>query len=498
MRTATQDTAPGVFDPEFFPTPKKVISKMLARINPDARYYLDPSAGRGDIVEAINDRDGYGYSRRGKDIDCIEASNDLCAILRDKEFSVVGFDWLTYDGVSYYDAIVMNPPFSQGARHLTKAWNFLHSGEIVCLLNSETIRNPHTAERRHLAEIIAEHGDVEDLGACFNSAARRSDVEVSLVYLKKAAIDDRPELWETGTEEAEHGDLLEDCNTPAVRDRLGNMQRFYDEGNRHMLLAFEHARKAATFLEANNIHASSDYSDILGRSMDKNLGHSRAEFMRMHRKDAWLSVFQLMDFHKWLDKKQTDEMISDVSRSGHFPFTAENIKGTLENVVLQRKKLFEQSAWNVFEALTKYFKGNTNYTEGWKSNDAFKVNKKLVFPYGVHYERKYGGFDLWYGGTGSVIDIYNDLDRVLAVLDGDSFESVMTVGAAMQEAIRRDRDTPQKLHSSYFEIRYYKKGTVHLKWKREDLLEKFIQTAVRGRQWIGDDRGHQEPGMVKY
>ena len=494
-RTAQHEETKGILDPEFFPTPKNVISKMLAKISPDAKYYLEPSAGRGDIVEAINDRDGYGWHRNGTDIDCIESSRDLCAILTNKDFSVVGFDWLTYDGVSYYDAIVMNPPFSQGARHLLKAWNFLHSGEIVCLVNSETIRNPYTAERRQLAAIIAEHGDIEELGACFNSAARYSDVEVSLVYLKKSALDDRVELWETGKEEDPMGDMLEDCNTPAVRDRLGNMQRFYDEGNRHMLLAFEHARKAATFFEANNIHTGSDYSEILGRSMDKNLGHSRAEFMRKHRKDAWLSVFELMDFHKWLDKKQTDEMIADVSRSGHFPFTAENIKGTLENVILQRKKLFEQSAWNVFEALTKHFKGNTNYHEGWKSNDPFKVNKKLVFPWGVHYDKKFGGFSRHYGYS-SAIDIYNDLDRVLSVLDGYSFESIHSVGQAVDQAINEDRANPQQTESSYFEIRYFKKGTVHLKWKREDLLEKFIQTAVRGRQWIGDDRGHQEPGLV--
>ncbi|MBX3339809.1 MAG: DUF4942 domain-containing protein, partial [Nitrospira sp.] len=34
-------------------------------------------------------------------------------------------------------------------------------------------------------------------------------------------------------------------------------------------------------------------------------------------------------------------------------------------------------------------------------------------------------------------------------------------------------------------IRYFKKGTVHLKWKREDLLATFNTTAAAGRQWIG-------------
>ena len=315
-----------------------------------------------------------------------------------------------------------------------------------------------------------------------------------MVYLKKTAIDDRVELWETGTDEHEHGDLLDEANLPAVRDRLGNMQRFYDEGNRHMLLAFEHARKAATYLDANHIssYSSSDYGTILSNAMGTDLGHSRAEFLRKHRKDAWLSVFELMDFHKWLDKKQTEEMIADVSRHGHFPFTAENIKGTLENVIAQRRKLFEQSAWNVFEALTKYFKGNTNHNEGWKSNDAFKVNKKLVFPWGIRYEKKHGGFSPYYG---SDIDIYNDLDRVLGVLDGVPFEHIRRVGQTIEDAVRRDSETAQKVTSTYFDIRYYKKGTVHLKWKRIDLLEKFALTAARGRKWIGDDRGHNAPGL---
>ena len=464
---------------------------MIDRIKGDARYYLEPSAGRGDIAETIKDR-GDGWGARAVEVDCIESSPDLCAILRGKDLQIVGSDWLTYDGVSYYDAIVMNPPFSQGARHLLRAWDFMHDGEIVCLLNAETIRNPHTAERKRLAAIVEEHGDVEDLGACFDSAIRTADVNVVMVYLRKTAKDDRVELWDTGTAEAEHGDLLEDTNLPAVRDRLGNMQRYYDEGNRHMLLAFEHARKAATYLDANKISQGQEYSDILSHAMSSRVSHSRAEFLRKHRKDAWLSVFRMMDFHKWLDKKQTDEMIADVSRNGNFPFTAENIKGTLENVIAQRRKLFEQSAWNVFEELTRYFKGNTNYHEGWKSNDQFTVNKKLVFPYGVSYDRRWDtGFDLW--SNQRMIDIYNDVDRVLAVIDGVSFDSIRTVGAAIDQSIRDDKKTAKATESRYFHIRYYKKGTVHLKWKRLDLREKFIQTAVRGRNWIGYDSSHKEP-----
>jgi hypothetical protein len=94
----------------------------------------------------------------------------------------------------------------------------------------------------------------------------------------------------------------------------------------------------------------------------------------------------------WLHKIQTDSFLRDVESNAHIPFTADNIHGTLQNVYHQRRKLFEQSVANVFEALTKYYKGNSNHTEGWKSNELHKVNLKLVFPYGCRYWL--GGFDL--------------------------------------------------------------------------------------------------------
>ena len=115
---------------------------MLKKISNDAIYFLEPSAGKADIVEVI--RGKSGYSRRK--VDCIELSPEPNAILQDKDFRVVGSDFLDYAGVCYYDAIVMNPPFSNGDEHLLKAWDFLHDGEIVCLLNAETLNNPFTSQ----------------------------------------------------------------------------------------------------------------------------------------------------------------------------------------------------------------------------------------------------------------------------------------------------------------------------------------------------------------
>jgi hypothetical protein len=214
-----------------------------------------------------------------------------------------------------------------------------------------------------------------------------------------------------------------------------------------------------------------------------------------------------MQFRKWLDKKQTDEFLRDIERSSDVPFTKENIRGTLANVFEQRGKLFHKSVANVFDELTKFHNGNTSHTEGWKTNDSYKVNEKIVFPWGCNYDdssKKYGGsgsFNLYHNQK--VVDIYNDLDRIVAVLDGTNFEEVLTVGKALQDRFYDrgyDHHAPNnKVESTYFRIKYWQKGTVHIEWKDKALWAKFNIAASKGKNWIGtstqgDNGAPKRPG----
>lgn len=486
-----------MFGPDFYPTPKAVARKMLDKISDKAVHFLEPSAGKGDLAQVIlqegQRENPWGRHNRYR-VDAIEASPELVQILRAQEgVSVVGYDWLTYAGVSYYDAIVMNPPFSEGAKHLLRAWDFLHAGEIVCLLNQETIDNPYTAERKRLAELIAEHGNVEALGPCFSKSERSTDVHVALVYLKKETEDDRIDLWHTdGQERQVHDDIGSPDMMPALRDKLGNMEHYYNQALTEMFKGFNHIRKASLFMEALGAGCRGDsesrHEDI-GKILDlamKNVTAARAEFATQLRRGAWMHVFEQVEFTKWLDTKQTEELLRDLETSSTVAFTTENIKGTLSNIFLSRKKLFEQSVWNVFVALTKHFKGNTtgdvgsgDGRSGWKTNDAYKVNTKLIFPYGCRFS--WGRFDLWSTRDAGVL--YTDLDRVLCMLDGQRLEETTTVVSALETAFSSSE--PGTCESTYFHIRYFKKGTVHLKWKRADLRNRFNITAAAGRNWIG-------------
>lgn len=271
------------------------------------------------------------------------------------------------------------------------------------------------------------------------------------------------------------------------------MEHYYNQALTEMFKGFNHIRKSALFMEAlgagvrgSSGQRSEEIEQILKMAMG-NVTAARAEFATKLRRGAWMHVFDQMEFTKWLDSKQTEELLRDLETSSTVAFTSENIKGTLNNIFIQRKKLFEKSVWNVFIALTTHFKGNTtgdvgsgDGRSGWKTNDAYMVNTKLVFPYGCRFS--WGRFDLW-----SIRDagaIYTDLDRVLCVLDGARLEETLTVAGALEYAFSRSKE-PGTCESAYFHIRYFKKGMVHLRWKRTDLRNRFNITAAAGRNWIG-------------
>jgi hypothetical protein len=518
---------------DFYPTPRAVARKMLAKItNKNAKYWLEPSAGKGDIADVIRcpmtadefnaenprqadfDRRHDYYrrdDRRRENIDVIESYPALIDVLRGKEYEVVGFDWLTYEGISYYDAIVMNPPFSAGAAHLLKAWDFLHNGEIVCLLNEETIDNPYTDDRKRLASLIDEFGDVEYLGDCFATAERKTGVNVVMVYLKKTAPDDLQDLWGTPKTQEKNftAEFDGDVQMLAIRDNLANMEHWYNMANAEWMKGIEHIRKAKFYMDQNKIseyssrnNGKDDTKTILSMALE-NVGTCRAEYLRSHRRRAWTSVFEQMEFNRWLDSKQQESFMRDVQRDSTIPFTAENIRATLDNVFLSRKKLFEESVTRVFDELCSHavengegpempdtVKTNWRRGEGWKTNDTYKVNKKLIFPSGIVFQ--YGHFST-YTDRGT---IYSDLDRILCVLDGKQFKDCYTVWQGIERAARGAK-TGGTFESEYFTGRFYKKGTVHLKWKREDLWERFNITAAAGRKWLGQDNRQYRPKKRK-
>ncbi len=492
-----------MFDPEFFPTPAPVIEKMLSAyripsrwsranhddIRPMIQSILEPSAGKGDILDWIVEKCwscNGGNKRNDPKLFAIEQNVELAALLRSKGHRVVAHDFLSYMPENRFDLVVMNPPFSEGAAHLLHAWNIIEGGHIVCLLNTETVRNPCTRERRLLADIIQEHGTVEDLGQCFRTAERPTDVDVVMVRLVKVRTR-RADLdfeFDSPTETESIPDFgQQETGTELMRpDQMGAMIRQYEKC-KAAFVDYLKARSAVAFYAHGIMEAYE-----LNKLMESAIGGSfefRAneaaydEFKDGIRLAFWDHILNKLGMEKYLTSDLQKKFRQFVEEQGAMALTKEHIGQILSMIVLNSKSIMDQAVVAVFDLFTSYHKENRLHVEGWVTNSAWKVNRKVILPRYVSCE-----FGYWRTSYHHHAE-FQDIDKAMAYLSGMRMEDVVTVQKAL-EAEWSGEDSG-KCTSTFFDVRYYRKGTIHLTFRDEALWTRFNVAACKGKGWLGHE-----------
>lgn len=172
--------------PGFFPTPPPVIDRMVAaaELKPGQRV-LEPSAGKGDIADAI--REAEPEAR----LEVVEPAYSLRQILELKGFSLVGDDFMMLAG-EWYDRILMNPPFEHGADidHVRHAFDLLAPGGRLVAIMSEGpfFRSDRKAEafRQWLESVDGHSEKLPDGSFAGKDAFRQTGVATRLVTIEKA------------------------------------------------------------------------------------------------------------------------------------------------------------------------------------------------------------------------------------------------------------------------------------------------------------------------
>lgn len=149
---------------QFFETPEIICDRLieLAEINVE-HAILEPSAGRGAIVNAIHRELGgsgftvYGYELMPTNVQFLEK---ICG------FRLIGSDFLT-ECETYFDRIIANPPFSknQDIDHVIKMYDHLkEGGRVVSIVGTSWINGSQKKQiefRNWLDEVGAEVIDIE-------------------------------------------------------------------------------------------------------------------------------------------------------------------------------------------------------------------------------------------------------------------------------------------------------------------------------------------------
>lgn len=118
-------------DVQFTPAPMAERMIALAGLNEDSRV-LEPEAGIGSIADEVKKVTPH--------VDCIEIGYDFRALLKLKGHHLIGSNFLEQEPQPVYDAVLMNPPFSDECGHIQKAFSFLRAGGTLVSICSDRVR----------------------------------------------------------------------------------------------------------------------------------------------------------------------------------------------------------------------------------------------------------------------------------------------------------------------------------------------------------------------
>ena len=480
----------------FYPTPRSLIDKMLSGVALNTvKTVLEPSAGKGDIVDVVAKRMETANSRgqwmNGKyipDIDTIEINPDLRHVLTGKGYRVVHDDFLTYDTYKHYDLIIMNPPFAQGEKHLEKALELQKDGgAIVCILNAETIRNPNNLTRVRVNGMLDQYGaSIEYLSDEFRQAERKTSVEIALIKISIPDSDKESIIINT-LQKANNvriirpGDPTDLTEADYVKATITQFN-FETKAGLQLIRDYEAMRP---YLALSRGILSLIFGDEYSHSHhvpDEN------EYLRRVRAKYWETLFLSKQFTNQFTSNLLDTCRRDVERLKDYDFNAFNIAEIKINLINKLTKATEDTILSLFETMSNKhhwydeMSNNIHYFNGWKTNKAWIIGKKVIIPcrlYEIFYESHY------YEWSDKLAELA-DIEKTMNYLSNKPKPE-----KPMTEVIRDAHATKQtkNIESHYFTITCYKKGTVHLKFKDDELLKKFNIFGAQHKGWLPPSYG---------
>jgi len=473
---------------QLYPTPAIIAQKMIAPYLREGRWgsrlaankILEPSAGKGDILDAIKPQLPTGSRAY-----CYEIDMQLRMILTGKGYEVIGSDFLTFsDPINRFDLILMNPPFDAGAKHVLHAWNHALSdgGDLAALVNAETLRNLFSKEREILSALIDAHGSVEYLGPVFARSENPTNVEVALIRLCKPKADS-DDLFGSGAFSSRNLDFerSEFAENPlACADVIQSLVAQYNAAIQALIAQDKAERQLAFFLEHTDKSNCYDSLRSLNLAKDQHPLDRRGETIRQI---FWDTLFK----HSKLASRTTSSFqkkFAEFRRDLKLDFNEQNIHEVLGLFFQNAGAIMESALLEVFDKATGFHEKNKIHHEGWKTNKGWKLTQKIIYPYGV-------SFDSLWGFRVRDTAFMDDLDRVVCWITGKRVEDITTIRTALErriECIRKHQHPyDDDCDSEFFTMRIFKKGTLHITFRDKSLLAEFNRRAAAGKQWLGGE-----------
>ncbi len=442
---------------DLYPTPQETIYKMLQYFDVSNKVILEPSAGKGDIINVL-------IQEGAKEVLYCEKSEVMQKTLNGLgRFMCADFLDLKAEQISHINAIIMNPPFSEGVKHVLHAYDIAPKGAtIISLINSSNLKNDYTNDRKQLNSLILANGSTLDLGKCFDNAERKTNVDVTLICIKKAGesyesefdgffMDEEPET------EGVNGIMQYD----AIRDLV----------NRYVAAVKLYDEQLNTGVKMNNLLKGFYGKDLTFNCSEEGKVKLRADFKKDMQRAGWKFIFDKLNLQKDVTSGTREKINKFVEEQTNIPFTVKNIWRMLEIIVATREQTMDAALLEVFSDITERHEENRHHVKGWKTNLHYLVGKKFILPNQISPAKEYGYTSNCYTSLRRSWDgVIADLEKALCYISGDIYDNVRTVNCSINR-----NSYGEWYNSHFFKYKGYKNGNMHFEWLDLELWGKFNQ-----------------------
>ena len=484
---------------DFYPTPASLFRQLTRGIRHLDGRILEPSAGKGDMIKHI-----LGLSRsKSVKIDAIEIDPRLQANLIGEGFNVVWDDFLTYETYKEYDYIFMNPPFSKGVEHMLKALELaekqLSYCEIYAILNKETLNNAYSSKRQELLRKLDEHGaEIEYVKDAFVHAERRTDVEVALIRVKVEKANKGRSIYDSipfftadreQTKETLETSISTFVKKNEIETKMNDIKRLiieYETACELLKEYYEAYTAKSSFLsyigEVNKREGESvsPFNYVIKKEYS---AHDLNEELDRLRREYWRLILDTDEFSEILTNEARQKLNRQLSAANEMEINLPNIRMLLMAISANREEMLVDSIVSIFERITKYhmnqYSSNIHYYNGWKTNSAYKINKKIIIPI------RYSPFDSW--------DFKEEYDRLpfdIKSFVDDLVKAFQLINPRFNNKFEYKGDAT--FENDLLRFKMFKNGNIHIWFNDLDALNKLNYICGQHFNWIPSEGEQKE------
>ena len=509
---------------QYYPTGAATAALMWSKFKRPIGHVCDPSAGKGHLIRHakegfpelredqlpwLNDvpDDEFSHGRfhtriremarqkfaNPREVSVVEIDIEHHASLKELDAKVIGYDFLEVKSLATVSQIIMNPPFSNGAEHVLKAWDAVYDAEIVAVINAQSIKNPFSQDRQRLVELIEKHGSVEFLQDQFvDDVERKTDVEIALIYLEKV-----PKKYLDM--DALFGDLRSGDNLagedldPQVCTSLALPSNFVQDTYFRFAQAVEAARNAS---EATAVadHLMAGIGITLEQMQAKGVGNDSREsagairtvanedFKKRYgdlKKRAWSQIIRSSLLTDKLSNQARRKIEASADDIYNLEFSIANVHGFLHGVLQSMGDIYKDMICDLFDSVIERSSDNVVFYKSWKSNQKHRIGVRIRKTRFIIPRFSYSAFSksLEYESK----QFLSDIDKVFGYLHGETgpYEGLVN-GFDKNRVIGGER-----ISTKYFDFRFYQgTGTIHFYPASEAVVEKINRFVGKIRNWI--------------